>query len=70
LFGYEMINVFSNHKNSLCLYIAMVSESQRVMRHRLILEEIGPSIQHIAGIDDVVADMLCHVLLTNCDRYI
>jgi hypothetical protein len=43
--------VFSDHKN--LVYAALVSESQRVMRWRLILEEFGPNIQHIAGIDNV-----------------
>jgi hypothetical protein len=58
LFGYKL-NVFSDHKN--LVYAATVSESQRVMRWRLILEEFGPNIQHIAGIDNVVADMLSRV---------
>ena len=47
LFGYS-INVFSDHKN--LVYAATLSESQRVMRWRLILEEFGPNIQHIAGV--------------------
>jgi len=42
LFGYE-INVFSDHK-ILVYYAATVSESQRVMRWRLILKEFGPNI--------------------------
>jgi hypothetical protein len=46
----------------------MVSESQRVMRWRLILEEFGPNIQHITGINNVVADMLSHVPLANYDQ--
>jgi hypothetical protein len=32
------------------------------MRWRLILEEFGPNIQHIAGIDNVVADMLSRLV--------
>jgi hypothetical protein len=55
LFGYK-INVFSDHKN--LVYAATVSESQRVMRWRLILEEFGPNIEHIAGVDNTIADML------------
>ena len=55
LFGYP-INVFSDHKN--LVYAATMSESQRVMRWRLILEEFGPNIQHIAGVDNIVADTL------------
>jgi hypothetical protein len=65
LFGYE-INVFSDHKN--LVYAATVSESQRVMRWRLILEEFGPNIQHIAGIDNVVVDMLSCVPSANSDQ--
>ena len=44
LFGYE-INVFSDHKN--LVHAATISQSQRVMRWRLILEEFGPNILHI-----------------------
>jgi hypothetical protein len=58
--------VFSDHKN--LVYAATVSESQKVMRWRLILEEFGPNIQHIAGLDNVVADMLSCVPSANCDR--
>lgn len=55
LFGYE-INVNSDHKN--LVYEATLSESQRVMRWRLLLEEFGPNIIHIAGVDNIVADTL------------
>ena len=55
LFGYE-INVLLYHKN--LVYAATLSESQRVMRWQIILEEFGPNIQHIAGFDNNVADML------------
>ena len=65
LFGYE-IDVFSDHKN--LVYAATLSESQRVMRWRLILEEFGPNIQHIAGVDNTVADTLSHLPSTNCDE--
>ena len=44
LFGYE-INVVSDNK--ILVYAATLSESQRVMRWRLIIEEFGPKIQHI-----------------------
>ena len=50
LFGYP-INIFSDHKN-------LVYESQRVMWWRLILEEFGPNIEHIAGVDSTIADTL------------
>ena len=55
LFGYP-INIFSDHKN--LVYAATMSESQRVMRWRLILEEFGPNIEHIAGVDNTIADTL------------
>ena len=53
--GYE-INVFSNHKS--LVYATTLSESHRVMRWQLILKKFGPTIQQIAGFDNIVADML------------
>ena len=35
-----------------------MSQSQRVMRWRLILEEFGPDIKHIKGEDNVIADAI------------
>ena len=55
LFVYE-INVFSDHKN--LVYAATLSESQSIMHWRLIIEEFGPNIRHIAGVDSIVADTL------------
>ena len=66
LFGYE-INVLSYHKN--LVYAATLSESQRVMRWRIILEEFGPNIQHIAGVDNIVADTLSIFPSTPSDKY-
>ena len=60
LFGYE-IKVFSDHKNM--VYAATLSESQRVMRWRLILKEFGTNIQHITGVDNIVADTLSRLRL-------
>ena len=51
IFGYE-IKVFSDHKN--LADAAILSEYQRVMRWRLILEEFGPNIQHISEVDNIV----------------
>ena len=65
LIGYE-INVFSDHKN--LVYEANLSQSQRVMRWRLILEEFGPNIQHIARLDNVVADTLSRLPSANTDE--
>ena len=55
LFGYP-IRVFSDHKN--LVHAATMSQSQRVMQWRLILEEFGPDIQHIKGEDNIVADTI------------
>ena len=40
------------------VYAVTLSESQMVMRWRLIIEEFGPNIQHISGFYNIVADML------------
>ena len=64
--GYE-INVFSDHKNM--VYVATLSESQRVMRWRLILEEFGPNIQHISGVENIVAYMLSRLPSSPSDKY-
>ena len=55
IFGYE-INIFSDHKN--LVFATTLSEYQRVMLWRIILEEFGPNIQHISGVDNIVADTL------------
>ncbi|GFH49966.1 hypothetical protein CTEN210_06442 [Chaetoceros tenuissimus] len=65
LFGYE-INVYSDHKN--LVYEATLSESQRVMRWRLLLEEFGPNIIHIAGVDNIVADTLSRLRSNNVEE--
>ena len=65
LFGYE-IHVYSDHKN--LVYEATLSESQRVMRWRLLLEEFGPNIHHIAGVDNIVADTLSRVKSSNVEE--
>ena len=65
LFGYE-INVYSDHKN--LVYEATLSESQRVMRWRLILEEFGPNILHITGVENIVADTLSRLRSSNVEK--
>ena len=65
LFGYE-INIFSNHKN--LVYATTLSESQRVMLWILILKEFGPNIQHIAVVDNIVADTLSRLPSTPCNK--
>ena len=66
LFGYE-INVFSYHKN--LVYAATLSESQRLMCWKLILEDFGLNIQHIAGVDNIVADIIGRFPSTSVDKY-
>ena len=51
------------------VYAATLSKSQKVMRWRLILEEFGPNIQHIAGVDNIVSDTLIRLLNTSINKY-
>ena len=55
LFGYK-INLFSYHKTM--VDAATLSESQILMRWQLIIIEIGPNIQNIVVVDNIVADTL------------
>ena len=65
LFGYK-IRVYSDHKN--LVHAATMSQSQRVMRWRLILEEYGPDIMHIKGEDNIVADAISRLPTANNDQ--
>ena len=65
IFGYP-IDVWSDHKN--LVYAATLSESQHVMRWCLILKEFGPNIQHIPGVDNIVADTLSRLPSANTNR--
>ena len=65
LFGYK-INVLSYHKN--LVYAATMSESQRLMCWRLIIKEFWPNIQHIYGVDNIVADTLNRFPSTPSDK--
>ena len=65
VFGYEVI-VYSDHKN--LVHAATVSESQRVMRWRLLLEEYGPDIRHISGVENVVADAISRLPMAQNDE--
>ena len=51
------------------VYAETQSEFQRVTRWKLILEEFGPSIHHIYGIDNLVADMISRLRSTTIDQY-
>ena len=66
IFGY-VINIFSDHDNM--IYAATLSEYQRVIRWRLIIEEFGNNIQHIAGVDNIVADTLNILLSAPSEKY-
>lgn len=55
IYGYP-VKVYSDHKN--LVHKATVSESQRVMRWRMILEEYNPEIIHIKGEENIAADAL------------
>ena len=65
-FDYE-INVSSDHKN--LVYVETLSESQRVMRRRLILKDFGPNIQHIAGVDNIAEETLSRLPYRPSDKY-
>ena len=39
------------------------------MRWQLILKEFGPNIQHIAGVDNIIADMLNRFPYASIDKY-
>ena len=66
IFGYE-IKVISDHNN--LVYAPTLSESQRVMRWQLIIEDFGPNIQHIAGFDNIVSDTLSRFPSTPSNKY-
>ena len=52
----QCIEVFTDHKN--LTHKALGLTSERVYRWRLILEEYGPEIVYIKGVDNTVADAL------------
>ena len=51
------------------VYAATLSEYQRVVRWRFILEEFGPNMQHISGAENKVADMISIFSYTSVDKY-
>ena len=51
------------------VYAATLTESQRVMRWWLIIEEFGPNIQHISGFDSILAYMLIGLPYTSVKKY-
>ena len=66
LFGYE-INLFLDLKN--LVYAVTLSESQRVIHRRIIIEEFGLNIQHIDGFYNIVADTLSRLLSNPSNKY-
>ena len=50
------------------VYVATMSESQRVMCWQLILKEFGPNIQNIARVDYMVSDTLSRLLYEPNDQ--
>ena len=51
------------------VHAATLSEFQRVMLWRLILEEFGPNIQHISGVDNILDDTLSRLPCTPSNKY-
>ena len=51
------------------VYTATLSESRRVMCCQLVIEDFGPNIQHIAGVENIVADMLSILLSISINKY-
>ena len=66
LFGYE-INTLSDHKN--LVYAATLSEYKKLMQWRLIIEEVGTNIKHIAGVDNKVSDTINRLPYTPSNKY-
>ena len=62
LLGHE-IEVYTDHKNLVYKHF----NTERVMRWRLILEEFGPKLIYIKGGDNIVADALSRLRLTEDD---
>jgi len=50
----QTIEVFTDHKNLVYKHF----NTERVMRWRLLLEEFGPQLTHIKGANNIVADAL------------
>ena len=62
LLGHE-IEVFTDHKNLVYKHF----NTERVMRWRLLLEEFGPTLTYIKGENNIVADALSRMAMTEED---
>ena len=51
------------------VYVAALSESQRVKLWRLIIEGFGPNIQKISGFDIIVDDIMSRLPSTSVNKY-
>ena len=60
LLGHQ-ITVYTDHKNLTCKNV----NTERVMRWRLILEEFGPELKYIKGENNVVADALSRLEMSD-----
>ena len=59
----QQIEVFTDHKN----LVYKTFNTERVMRWRLIIEEFGPKLTYIKGVNNIVADALSRMRLTEAD---
>ena len=62
LLGHE-IEVFTDHKNLVYKHF----NTERVMRWRLLIEEFGPKLTYIKGANNIVADALSRMAMTEAD---
>jgi RNase H-like domain found in reverse transcriptase/Integrase zinc binding domain/Reverse transcriptase (RNA-dependent DNA polymerase) len=62
LLGHQ-IEVFTDHKN----LVYKTFNTERVMRWHLIIEEFGPKLTYIKGVNNVVADALSRMKMTEKD---
>jgi RNase H-like domain found in reverse transcriptase len=62
LLGHE-IEVFTDHQNLVYKHF----NTERVMRWRLLIEEFGPKLTYIKGENNIVADALSRMAMTEAD---
>ena len=65
-FVYKIIILLDNIN---IIYAENQSESQWEMNWRLILEEFGPNIYHIAVVDNILADKLSRLTYMSLEKY-